>query len=134
MIWLLAACAHTLPTATIDVAGTPMVVEVAATYADREKGLMDRDKLDSDKGMLFVYPSESPREFWMKDTRIPLSIAYADRDGVVVHTADMKAWSTDRVPSLYPAQYALEVNQGWLAAHHVDKGSKLGKLPDVKAE
>ncbi len=82
--------------------------------------------------MLFVYPDIAPRAFWMKDTRIPLSIAYADGDGKVVRIADMTPYSTDRTPSLYPAKYALEVNQGWFERNGVTTGQYLADLPPIE--
>jgi uncharacterized membrane protein (UPF0127 family) len=122
-----------LDTVTIQVDGRPMVVEVANTAEERSKGLMHRESLGAEEGMLFVYPSEEPRSFWMKDTRIRLSIAYADRTGRIVKIADMTPYSESRVQSLYPAQYALEVNQGWFAAHGVATGDMLTELPPVES-
>ena len=101
----------------------------------RARGLMHRDAMDPDHGMLFVYPDEAPRGFWMKDTRLPLSIAFADHTGKIVKISDMQPFSLERVPSLYPAMYALEMNQGWFAEHGVEKGDLITDLPtDLKAE
>ena len=129
MIVLLAACAHTLPTASIEVDGHPVTVEVADDEATRQNGLMNRDHLGADAGMLFVYPDEQVRGFWMKDTRIPLSIAFATRSGHIVRIADMKPFDRTRVSSLAPATYALEMNRGWFAAHGVEEGDVIRGLP-----
>lgn len=118
-----------LPTTTLVLDGTPLVVEVADDPAEQARGLMHRDTLPADRGMVFVYPDLKPRHFWMKDTRIPLSIAFVDDAGVIVRIADMTPLSTKRTPSLYPAQYAVEVNQGWFAAHGVEVGDKVEGLP-----
>lgn len=65
----------------------------------------------------------------MKDTKIPLSIAYLDAAGVIVRIADMKPLDTTAVPSEKPAMYALEMNQGWFAKHDVAVGDKVTDLP-----
>ncbi len=113
---------------TIQVDGHDLQVELARTHEEQSQGLMHRDAMPEDQGMLFVYQDVRKRSFWMKNTRIPLSIAYIDRDGVIVHMADMTPFSADGVPSLYPVKYALEVNQGWFAAHEVDKGDRVTGL------
>lgn len=132
MAWILAAlvgCGSKLPTATLDVGGTPVTVEIAATHAARQEGLMHRDALGADEGMLFVYPKEEIRRFWMKDTRIPLSIAFLNRRGEIVRIAEMEPYDTRSISSLVPATYALEMNKGWFEAHGVDKGAKVLGIP-----
>lgn len=126
---LLAACGSKLPVATLEVDGHPVKAEIASTYASRQLGLMHRDAMPADQGMLFVYPDEDVRGFWMKDTRIPLSIAFANRKGEIVRIADMKPFDTTRVSSLVPATYALEMNQGWFEAHGVQKGDRITGIP-----
>lgn len=126
----LAACGgRGFPTATLDVAGRPLTVEVAATPEHRATGLMHREGLSDSEGMLFYYPTEHKVSFWMKNTRVPLSIAFIDRHGEIVRITDMQPHLTDPVPSLYPVQYALEVRQGWFADHGVVVGGKVGGLP-----
>lgn len=121
-----------LPVVSIVVDGRTVDVEIAANPADRAQGLMHRDALAADDGMLFIYPDEAPRQFWMKDTRIPLSIAYADAKGRIVHIADMAPFDTTPVPSLYPATYALEMNKGWFAANGVEVGELITSLPQAE--
>lgn len=128
--WMLAGCGSKLPTATLDVGGHPVKVEIAATYASRQLGLMHRDHLAEDAGMLFVYPKDEIRRFWMKDTRIPLSIAFANRHGEIVRIADMEPFDTHSTSSMLPATYALEMNKGWFEAHGVAKGAKIGGIPE----
>jgi len=118
-----------MPTDTIQIDGHRLRVEIAATPEARRVGLMHRDRLAADGGMLFVYPDEQVRGFWMKDTRIPLSIAFATRSGKIVHIADMQPFDTGRVSSLAPATYAIEVNQGWFAEHGIDAGATVRGLP-----
>ncbi len=133
-VLVVAACGGPkMPVASIVVDGTPVDVELATDGEQRAQGLMHRDSLPADDGMLFVYPDEAPRSFWMKDTRIPLSIAYADGKGRIVAIADMAPFDKTPVPSLYPATYALEMNKGWFAGHGVEVGDVITQLPDVKA-
>ena len=115
-----------LDTTTITVGGVPIVVEVADDVMERSMGLMYRESLPHDRGMLFVYPDEAVRAFWMKNTRIPLSIAFADADGVIIAVMDM--FPDDgraRYRSGAPAKYALEVNRGWFAERGIKVGSEI---------
>lgn len=120
---------HQLPTTTITVGEHKMLVEVADNGENRNRGLMNRDRLPADEGMLFVYPDEKPRSFWMKNVRFPLSIAFAKQDGTIVSISDMAPMTTRSTPSGAPAMYALEVNEGWFRENGVSVGDKLGKLP-----
>jgi uncharacterized membrane protein (UPF0127 family) len=99
-------------------------VEVADDMDEMQKGLMGRTALAEDAGMLFVYPEERELSFWMKDTLIPLSIAFMDAEGRIVDIQDMKALD-DRPPhytSAEPARYALEVNEGFFDERGVEVG------------
>ena len=90
---------------------------------------MHRESMPDDRGMIFVYREEKPLSFWMKDTHIPLSIAFADRSGKIVKIKDMDPFSTAPVKSLYPAIYALEVNKGWFERNGVEVGAQLTDVP-----
>lgn len=110
--------------------------ELALTPQDRATGLMNREKMAPEDGMLFVFPDEVPRTFWMKNTSIPLTIAYINKQGVVKSLLDMTPFSLDSVPSTYSVTYALEVNQGVLAKKGIKVGDQiapadLGKIPSV---
>jgi uncharacterized membrane protein (UPF0127 family) len=133
---LLGACGKkNLPVRTIDVDGHAIEVEIAATSKHRETGLMHRESLPADAGMLFMYNDERPRSFWMKNTLIPLDIAFVGRDGTIVKIAQMEPISVERTQSLYPATYALEMNVGWFAAHDVQAGDKITRIPtDITVE
>lgn len=97
--------------------------ELALTPAEREHGLMFRPRMSKDDGMLFVFCSAEPHEFWMKNTWIPLDIAYFGPDGSFVNVVSMEKYPNPadpqrgdpRAPSAGPAQYVLEVNRGWFA-------------------
>lgn len=102
-----------------------ITVEIADTRESQEKGLMNRKSLDEDKGMLFVYDRDSRKSFWMKNTLIPLSIAYIAADGTIREIYDMEPLSTRTVDSRYSVRYALEVNQGAFQRHGIKVGDKV---------
>lgn len=104
-------------------------VEIADEPEERQRGLMYREELAEDHGMLFVFPSSETRSFWMKDTRIPLSIAYISSRGEILEIYDMEPLSLDPVPSRYPAQYALELNQSAFERN----GIAVGDVVDLDA-
>ena len=109
-----------------------ILVEIADEPHERGKGLMFRKEMAVNEGMLFVYHTEEKRSFWMKNTYIPLSIAYLDKNGTIVHLADMNPHEETAVPSIYPAQYALEMNLGWFEKHQIAVGMKVDNLPESK--
>jgi len=124
-----AASGPELRTVTIDSSGGEKVevrVEIADDLPEQERGLMDRTALGKDRGMLFVYSDEEVRSFWMKNTLIPLSIAYIASDGRIVDLQDMKPLDDDppHYVSAEPAQYALEVNQGFFDEHGIKVGDR----------
>ena len=97
--------------------------EVARTDADRERGLMFRDSLGADRGMLFVFDSPHLANFWMKNTRIPLSIAFLDPRKHVLNLDRMQPFDErSQHPSKGDALYAVEANDGWFEAHAVKPG------------
>ena len=100
-------------------------VEIAATDTERERGLMGRTALAEDAGMLFVFDREQQLSFWMKDTLIPLSIAYINESGRIVDIQDMQPLDETPHPSTEPAKYALEVNQGFFNEHGIEVGNKV---------
>ena len=106
----------------------PVQVEIADTDAERQTGLSGRPTLAEDAGMLFVFDQEQPLSFWMKDTLIPLSIAYISADGRIVDIQDMQPLDETPHPSAEPAQYALEVNQGFFKERGVAVGDTV-ELP-----
>jgi uncharacterized protein len=116
-----------LPAVIIDASGGKKVevrVEIADGPFERARGLMYRTVLGEDRGMLFVFPREQQLSFWMKDTLIPLSIAYIDSKGRITDILDMKPLD-DKPPhyvSSEPVQYALEVNQGFFEERGVRVG------------
>jgi len=97
-------------------------VEVAQTPGERSYGLMGRKHLGKDEGMLFIFESEDYHGFWMKDTYVPLSIAFIDKDGRIVWMTDMKPLTSDSHVPPKPILYALEMNRGWFTSHGVNVG------------
>jgi len=127
------ACPLELPAATISIKNHTLAVELATTPNARVCGLSNRVKLPDNHGMLFIYPTLGPRTFWMKDTHIPLSIAFLDDSGRILSIQPMKPMQTDeRYRSVQPVRYALEVNQGWFVEHGIGVGDIVEmKLPVV---
>jgi len=123
-----------LPVASILVGHQTVTAEIAATPNARRRGLMFRESLPENHGMLFIFPDEQPRSFWMKDTGLPLSIAFARRDGTIVGIADLEPYSKRAVSSRLPARYALEMSRGWFARHGVLEGDALRRLPSAAVE
>lgn len=118
------------PTTTLDVAGKSVVAELAVTTDQRARGLMHREHMGANDGMLFVYPESAPRSFWMKNTKIPLSIAFIDPKGKIVRIAKMQPLMQSSTKSLYPAKFALEMNQGWFENNGVTVGGMVTGIPD----
>jgi uncharacterized membrane protein (UPF0127 family) len=99
-------------------------VEVADDGAERSQGLMFRERLADDAGMLFLYPDERPRTFWMKNTPLPLDIIFIAADGRVVHVAaDARPFDETLIPSIEPAQAALEIRGGLAAMLGIGPGA-----------
>jgi uncharacterized membrane protein (UPF0127 family) len=117
------ACPIELPTAAISINGHRLVVELAVTPQSRRCGLSNRASIGENQGMLFIYPRSDLRTFWMKDTHIPLSIAFLDDTGTIINIEIMDPDQTEkRYHSRLPALYALEVNQGWFRSHGIKTG------------
>jgi hypothetical protein len=130
---VLTACAGA-ETVPLRVGGATFQVEIADTPEERRRGLMHRDELPEGRGMLFVFEDEDYRSFWMKNTTIPLSIAYISSDGVIMGIHDMEPQSMESVQSQFRVQYALEVNRGAFEERGITVGSEV-ILPDrVTAE
>ena len=120
-------------TVTIDASSGQRVeveVEIADDYAERQRGLMERTELAENAGMLFVFDREQQLSFWMRNTLIPLSIAYIDAEERIIDIQDMQPLDETSHPSAEPAMYALEVNQGFFDEHGVGVGDEV-ELPDL---
>jgi uncharacterized membrane protein (UPF0127 family) len=99
--------------------------ELASTPEQREIGLMFRPSMPANDGMLFVFERPGQQCFWMKNTLIPLSIAFLGDDGSVVNIDDMKPQTLDGHCSAKPVRFVLEMNEGWFARRGIKTGSRL---------
>lgn len=135
--WSVATAAEVspnLPRKRISIGGKIIMVEVADDEASRSHGLMFRQALPDNTGMLFVFEQEQQLAFWMKNTLIPLSIGYFDDQKTLIDIKEMiPAVAGELRPKTYvsakPAMYALEVPKGWFARNKVELGSKFFFLP-----
>lgn len=109
----------------LDVGGHDVTAEIAETADERARGLMYRDSLPPDHGMLFVYPQAQTLGFWMRNTKIPLDIAFIDPQGRIVDIQHMEAESDTTHTSAQPAMYALEMASGWFGGHGVKVGDRV---------
>jgi uncharacterized protein len=103
--------------------------QVATTEDERMTGLMFRKEMPQHEGMLFVFEYPSQQCFWMKNTLLPLSVAFVADDGTIVNIDEMKAQTLDSHCSLKPVRYVLEMNQGWFSKKGIKAGAKLGGPP-----
>lgn len=101
-----------------------VVAEVAATPAAHQEGLMHREEVPEGTGMLFVWDSESTRSFWMRNTYVPLDVAFMNGGMQVVDIQQMEPETEDYHTSSAPAMFALEVPQAWFEAHAVEPGTQ----------
>jgi len=125
----LVAMAAGMPTRVLTIDNQTLTVEVAATPETRATGLMNRFSLQQDHGMLFVFEAPQPLPFWMKDTYIPLSIAFVDDNGRILNIEDMRPRDEASHWSRGAALYAIEMRQGWFASKGIGAGSIVNGLP-----
>ena len=124
-----AAAETAVRTARIKVAGHPLRVEVVSTDAERAQGLMFREKLGRDDGMLFIFDEPAYHSMWMKNTLIALSVAFVDAQGTILSIHDMEPRTLDSHMSAGPSIYAIETNKGWFKEKGIKAGDKVAGLP-----
>lgn len=127
-IILFSSCKIEKQSIVLSINGRPLTVEIARSEKERQLGLMHRDILDWNNGMLFVFETEKVLSFWMKDTKIPLSIAFVDKYGKVTDIFDMKPYSLEAVISTEKCKYAIEVNKGFFE----ESGLTVGDTVDLR--
>ena len=110
---------------TLLINGIQANVDIANSVLSRQEGLMHRNDLADNDGMLFIFSEPDIRSFWMKDTYVPLSIAFADDDGVIINIEDMHPYEEVSTLSIAPATYALEMNRGWFKKNGIEPGHKI---------
>lgn len=104
--------------------------EVATSFAERQQGLMYREKMAPNEGMVFVFDGPAEVCMWMKNTLIPLSVAFLDESGKILNIEDMKPQTTDsHCGAKNSILYALEMNQGWFKQKNIKPGTIIGGLP-----
>jgi len=124
---------HTpLPTIDLYVGMHRVQTELAVKANERALGLMGRPSLPEMRGMLFVFDRPGVQCFWMRNTLIPLSIAFLRDDGSIVNIEDMQPLKDDSHCSTEPVRLALEVNQGWFAKRNITPGMSVRGLPTLK--
>lgn len=128
--WLSPALSQTaLPTTKLTAGIHLITAEVAATDPQRARGLMFRERLAPNHGMLFVFDSKAVQCMWMRNTLIPLSVAFIDDDGSIVNIEDMQPKTENSHCAAKPVRYALEMELGWFAKRGLKTGARLGGLP-----
>lgn len=106
----------------ITINNNKLSVEVALTKREQAQGLMNVENLPSDKGLLFCYPQERGLSFWMRNTTIPLSIAFIDKNKKITQIENLEPLDEKSVKSNKKCKWALEVNKGWFDQHQVKVG------------
>lgn len=102
--------------------------EVAADPQSRATGLMNRRSMAVHQGMVFVFPQENTHCMWMRNTLLPLSVAFLDQDGAIINIEDMQPQTENNHCARRPARYALEMNLGWFRERGIQPGVKLGGI------
>ena len=118
-----------LPTTPLTINGHTITAKVAKTTEQVTTGLMYRFSLKPDHGMVFVFDGSEPRAFWMKNTFIPLSIAFVTPDGRILNIDDMAPQDETTHLSKGPAMYAIEMRKGWFAERGIRAGDRVSGLP-----
>lgn len=103
--------------------------EVAAREAERQQGLMYREKMGPNEGMVFLFNAPAGVCMWMKNTPIPLSVAFIDDSGKIVNIEDMQPQTTESHCAKKPVRYALEMNRGWFKQKNIKPGTVIEGLP-----
>lgn len=119
------SCTESMGKISLRIGAGKYAVEVAKTPEERQKGFMDRKEVPDKTGMLFVFENDRKLTFWMKDTHVPLSIAYLSSEGVIKEIYDMEPESLAPVPSIHFVRYALELPQGAFQKEGVKEGDRI---------
>ena len=122
LLWISWVHSQSLTKIPIYIKDREVWVEIAKTEEERAKGLMGRMSLGKNGGMIFVFEVEGYHGFWMKNTLVPLSIAFIDKEGKIVWITDMKPLTLSTHSPPRPILYALEMNKGWFAANGIKAG------------
>jgi len=121
-----------LPTVKLNAGIHVITAEVAANDATRSRGLMFRERLGPNEGMVFLFGAAGPQCMWMRNTLIPLSVAFLADDGRIVNIVDMAPHDETSHCSTQPVRYALEMELGWFAKRGLAAGARIGGLPPIR--
>jgi uncharacterized membrane protein (UPF0127 family) len=121
--------AQSLPRADLQIGLHKITAELASTEAHRQQGLMYRSFLPTNEGMLFIFETTATHCFWMRNTKIPLAIAFIDNAGIITNIEEMKAMTeVNHCPSK-PIKFALEMNQAWFTKNGISAGHTVAGIP-----
>ena len=123
--------AQSLPSIRLSAGIHVIEAQLARTPQQREIGLMFKKSMGPNQGMLFAFEQPSQQCFWMKNTLLPLAIAFVGDDGAIVNIDSMKPQTLDSHCSTAPVRFVLEMNEGWFVKHGIKAGQKLSGLPSV---
>ena len=123
-----------LPLAELGAGMYRIEAEVAHTFETRQVGLMNRAAMPLHRGMVFVFPEARAHCMWMKNTPLPLSVAFIDAGGKIINIEDMQPHTLDSHCSTraVPVRYALEMNLGWFKQRNIKPGMNIGNLPALR--
>ena len=125
MLFALSASAE-MPRMELSAGFHRIEAEVAANQENRALGLMHRKSMGSNQGMLFVFPVAARHCMWMRNTFLPLSVAFLDANGLILNIEDMEPQTEDNHCAAAPARFALEMNKGWFAGKGIKPGQRIG--------
>ena len=126
--WFSAVAQAELPAVQLSTGMHLIRAELADSMGTRMEGLMHRKSMPQGSGMVFVFEENAAHCMWMKNTLIPLSVAFIDEAGTIINIADMQPHSEQSHCATRPARYALEMNKGWFAQRGIKPGAKLRGL------
>jgi uncharacterized membrane protein (UPF0127 family) len=129
--FLAAAPASASETIMVKIAGHTLKAELATTDTERAKGLMYREKMGRNDGMVFTFDEPGYHSMWMRNTLIPLSVAFIDKGGTILNIIDMEPKTENLNTAAGPASYAIETNKGWFAEKKIKAGDKVTGLPKL---
>ena len=134
LLTLSAHAQNRLPVTELTAGFHRIEAEVAVDQASQAKGLMHRRSMPANHGMLFVFPRTNHHCMWMRNTLLPLSVAFLDAQGKIINIEDMQPETEDNHCAASPARYALEMNIGWFSAKGIKPGFQIGGIEKIQRE
>ncbi|MDX5363415.1 MAG: DUF192 domain-containing protein [Pseudazoarcus pumilus] len=132
LLFVPGALAQQMPLVQLTAGMYRITAEMANTPKHRETGLMHRESMGENRGMVFVFEFDATHCMWMRNTLIPLSVAFLDGDGKVINIEDMAPQTETTHCAKRPARYALEMNQGWFAQRGIVAGDLIGGVAKLR--